>query len=293
MKNETDHTTHSRSVLGRLLREPLLHFLALGALLFGVHSAMNVGEAEEDEKLIRITAAEMEWLKETWTRQWQRPPDEKEFSALVSDYIKEALLEREARELGLDLNDTIVRRRLAQKMEFIIDDTVRLSEPGEEELKRIYHDNSTKFESPARASFTQIYFRTEEAANQAKATLAEGDPEGFGEPSLLEREFRRTDSSEIEMLFGPEFKQQLIGLHPSTDWQGPIPSSYGFHVVRLDEVVPSEPKPFDQVRNKVLEEWTRIEKSRRREDYFAGLMEKYEIVLEDSIPQLLPSPMER
>jgi hypothetical protein len=145
------------------LKEPLLHFLVAGGLLFAVYAWLNrVGG--EAPGVVRITAAEVHWLKETWARQWQRPPSEQELRGVVADYVKEVLLAREARALGLDENDTVVRRRLAQKLEFLVQDTVRLAEPREDELCQLYDASRTRYHTPARLSFTHIYFKTEVAA---------------------------------------------------------------------------------------------------------------------------------
>ena len=113
----------------RLLKEPLLHFLVLGALLFAVYSWLNrsLPDNKSAAGTVRITSNEIAWLKETWSRQWQREPTRDELRGLVTDFLKEELLAREARALGLDQNDTIVRRRLAQKLEFLVQDTSRLA----------------------------------------------------------------------------------------------------------------------------------------------------------------------
>ena len=117
----------------RWLQEPLLHFLVGGAILFGIHAWVNPGSADSDtaSRQIRIGAGEVRWLAETWERQWRRPPTQEELNGLVSNLLREELLAHEAKELRLDENDTIVRRRLAQKLEFMIQDTARLAEPTE------------------------------------------------------------------------------------------------------------------------------------------------------------------
>jgi hypothetical protein len=117
-----------------------LHFLLVGGLLFAAYAWLD-GGSDATPRVVRITAVEVNWLKDTWARQWQRPPSEQELRGMVADYAKEALLARHAHELGLAENDTVVRRRLAQKMEFLVQDTARLAEPGEDELRQLYDDN--------------------------------------------------------------------------------------------------------------------------------------------------------
>jgi hypothetical protein len=155
----------------RWVNEPLLHFLVLGGLLFGAHGWINRGNGDPPP-VVRVTAAEVNWLAETWTRQWQRKPSEQELRGLVADYVREELLAREAEEIGLGENDTIVRRRLAQKMEFLLQDTARLVEPGEDELRRLYHADMARYQTSARISFTQIFFKTETGARTGLAHVA-------------------------------------------------------------------------------------------------------------------------
>ncbi|HSO46879.1 MAG TPA: peptidyl-prolyl cis-trans isomerase, partial [Rhizobiaceae bacterium] len=154
----------------RWITEPLLHFLLAGGLLFAAYAWLNRGGADEP-RVVHITAAEVTWLKESWTRQWQRPPSEQELRGLVTDYLKEELLAREAKEMGLDEDDTIVRRRLAQKMAFLVQDTARLAEPGEEVLRRFYDARRAQYQAQARISFMQLYFETEAAARRALGEL--------------------------------------------------------------------------------------------------------------------------
>ena len=128
----------------RLLKEPLLHFLVLGALLFGAYAWLNRGASARQENgagTVRITTTEVAWLADTWARQRQRPPTREELRGMVTEYLKEELLAREARAMGLDEDDLVVRRRLAQKLEFLVQDTSRLAEPTDEELLRLYEAN--------------------------------------------------------------------------------------------------------------------------------------------------------
>src|SRR5262245_28837584 len=143
-----------------LLKEPLLHFLLAGAALFMGYAWINQARSPETGKTahIQISAGALRWLEENWTTQWQRPPTPEELRGLIADYLNEQLLAREARALGLEDNDVIIRRRLAHKLTFLIDDTMRRAEPTESELERFYVANAQRFRSGARISFTQVYF---------------------------------------------------------------------------------------------------------------------------------------
>ena len=173
-----------------VLKEPLLHFLLAGAALFGAYAWMNRAAENPNAKAatqIRV-AADAQWLAENWTTQWRRPPTQEELRGLIADYLNEQLLAREARALGLDDNDVIVRRRLAQKLTFLIDDTLRRAEPSENELQQFYEAHAQRFRSDARISFTHIYFSPErradahsDAKDALKATARGGAPPPTGE----------------------------------------------------------------------------------------------------------------
>ncbi|MCK6474232.1 MAG: peptidyl-prolyl cis-trans isomerase [Planctomycetes bacterium] len=274
----------------RFLREPLLHFLLAGALLFGAHAWITPG-AVEAPRTVRISEAEVRWLKETWARQWQRPPSEQELRDLVSDYVKEVLLAAEARELGLDDNDTIIRRRLAQKMEFIVKDTARLDEPDERVLRALFEELHATFQAPARISFTQLFFKSEAAAREGLAALASNPAADPGERTLLEREHFQSDETAMTAQFGHEFSSWVIS-QAAGDWRGPVASAYGFHLVRITERLEARQRPFEEVRFQVAEEWHRRHQTQVNDAYLAGLFRKYDLVLDESVKALVGPPPE-
>ena len=266
-------------------KEPLLHFLIVGGLLFALYGWLNPGPGNEP-RVVRITAAEVNWLKGTWAGQWQRPPNEQELRGLVTNYLKEELLSHEARELGLDENDTVVRRRLAQKMEFLVQDVAQLAEPAEDELRQFYDANRTHYQAPARISFTQIYFKTETAARQGLEKLATHSKAEVGDPILLEREYTRIDEQTVTSLFGPEFSDSLFVLDPGR-WQAPVASGFGFHLVRVSEREPAQPRPYEEVRAQVLNEWYRSHQAKANEQFFADLLKKYDVIVDETIKPLI------
>ena len=267
------------------LKEPLLHFLVAGGLLFAAYAWLNRGGGAAPGA-VRITAAEVHWLKEMWARQWQRPPNEQELRGLIADYVKEALLAREARALGLDENDTVVRRRLAQKLEFLVQDTARFAEPREDELRQLYDASRARYRTPARLSFAHIYFKTEAAARHGLEALATSSAAELGDRSLLERDYAHADEQTVTSLFGGEFASQVFALEPG-QWHGPIASGYGFHLVQISERHVAQPRPFDEVRAQVLDEWQRAQQAKANAQFLARLLQKYEVVVEESMKPLL------
>lgn len=273
-----------------LLREPLFHFLLIGALLFFGYGFFN-HEPAASLRTVQITAAEANWLKETWVRQWHRPPTEEEFQSVLVGYLKETLLAREAEAMGLAQNDTIIRRRLAQKMEFIVRDTPQIPDPEVDVLRRFYDANPSQYRQPAHVSFTQIFFKTLPAAKLALEQLPARSPDSLGDPSMLPRELVGADLQTVRSQFGEAFGAQLFALE-SGQWQGPLASTYGYHLVRINERQEALARPFAEIRAQVLEDWQRDQQDKAGERYFAELRKKYTVVVDDSLKPLLGSTLE-
>ena len=284
----------------KFYRDPLLHFAVAGALLFIGYTLMNRGEKDPSTEPVHIGNGEVRWLKETFANQWQRTPTDDELRGLVAGFVEEELLAREAKTLGLDQKDTIVRRRLAQKLTFLVDDTSRVAEPSDEELRQFYNINAERFRLESRVSFTQIFFnpaRRQHAETDAKAALvlistADGNDRAatMGDPTLLETEFHDVDAQTISNLFGPDFARSVF-LVKLGSWAGPLKSGYGVHLVQKTDLRPATLRPFPEVRSKVLEEWRRQRENQTKAQYLGKLREKYGVVTEDSVSALLPTPL--
>ncbi len=139
----------------KLLREPLLHFAVAGLLIFGAWRLLGV-PADAPEKIV-VSSATVGQLANLFERTWQRPPTPQEIDGLIEDHIREEVFYREAKKLGLDENDTVIRRRLRAKMEFIDDNSAALAAPSDAELERYMADNPAQFEIEPRFGFRQIF----------------------------------------------------------------------------------------------------------------------------------------
>jgi len=270
----------------RWLREPLLHFALGGALLFAVYALLE-RPAPASLAPVRIGAGEMKWLATTWQRQWGREPTADELRVLVSNLVKEELLAREAREMRLDENDTIVRRRLAQKLEFVLHDTARLAEPSEAELRRFYQASPEAFLTEPRVSFTQIYFRSERRGAAAAALpklvgTGSADAARLGDRLLIEAEFRDAEPQAVAAAFGPDFARAVFELPPG-DWHGPLESGYGVHLVRVAAARPAQRRDFEEVRPLVLERWREHQQREAEARFLERLMAKYPVLIDDSV----------
>ena len=283
------------------LKEPLVHFLLAGALLFGVYGWFNDGTDVEShkERIVYITKGQVEWLNQTWTRQKGRPPNEDELQEMLAGYLKEELLAREARELKLDENDTVVRRRLAQKMDFMVKDSAQLAEPGEEELRRLYESYPERFQYPARITFTHIFFnrdkrdtRVEADAREALEHLSRFVPESVadvGDRFLSQYEFHEAEEQAVSSVFGPQFARHVFTVEPGA-WQGPIESAYGLHLVYVTKSEPARLPDFVTVKNEVLTLWRQQRDQEGQEQYFSALLKKYDVVIDESVKSLV-SPL--
>ena len=275
----------------RWLNEPLLHFLVLGALLFGIHGWLHRGESSLDNGgPVRITTKDIAFLAETFQRQRQREPTPEELRVMIAVFLKEELLGREARAMGLDQNDLVIRRRLAQKVEFIVEDSTRVAEPTDAELQRSYKANLELYQVPARISFTHVFFDPEKrhaAAADARAALAalsRGAPvaRDTGDPFALDAYVRDDDRRTVAGQFGEQFANAVFVLKPGA-WNGPITSSFGLHLVRVTEAKPMRQLEFSEVRPQVRQRWRDEHQREANQQYFATLLKKYGVVVDGDL----------
>ncbi|MGX5805964.1 peptidylprolyl isomerase [Bradyrhizobium sp. Arg314] len=281
------------------LREPLLHFAVVGAILFGGYSWLQESSvAATAVQPVRIGEGDVRWLKQTWSSQWLRQPTAEELKGLVDDFLNEKLLAREAEEMGLEQDDSIIRRRLAQKLKFLVEDTAQLAEPSEAELRQFYAANPAHFETPGKLSFRQIYFDPEhrkDASADAQVALAAlnatgGTDAAAGDRLLFGDSFDNTDELALSGMFGRDFAREVIALEPG-EWRGPVKSGYGFHLVLVTERTPTVLKPFETVRDAVLGEWRGAKQTELSRDYLVELRRKYAVEVDDSVKAMLgPEP---
>jgi hypothetical protein len=273
------------------LNEPLIHFLCIGALIFILYSAFQQEEKPLDQYKSVITAADISRLSDNWSARWKRPPTESELKGIVDAYIKEEVYYREALALGLDQNDTILRRRLMQKMEFLSNDLAELNQPDETVLNRYFFDNQDNYKLPARISFTHILFSTDKrgamALADAKQVLSEIDvpraPER-GDRFMMGYDFGQETSLAVARIFGFGFSERLFSLETGS-WQGPIESGYGFHLVRISEKIDAQLPEFASVIEQVRRDWMFAQRQKVNQEIYEQFKKRYEIVVENAPKQ--------
>jgi PPIC-type PPIASE domain len=280
-----------------LLREPLVHFVGAGAVLFAAYAWFSRDQVDTGGvEPVRVTDGDVRWLVETWSKQWLREPSPNELRGMIADLVNEELMAREALEMGLEKDDTIVRRRLAQKLKFLVEDTAHFDEPTEDELRSYYASHADRFKAPATVSFTQVFFNpagrddASAAAETSLVALQNGRNGGLaatiGDRFLLDGEFQDLDLSAVSGMFGPEFAAALFGLE-SGAWSGPIRSAYGLHLVFISKTSPAVPRPFEEVRGALLADWWREKEETASRVYMDRLRAKYGIELDAEVEVLL------
>jgi peptidyl-prolyl cis-trans isomerase C len=289
-------TGHSRlrrslSTVKRWLREPLLHFLLIGLVLFGVYAYTNRGRIGiESPRQIVLSLDELATMTAYFESQWHRRPTPQEFQAMVEDKIKQEVLYREGLVMGLDKGDTIVKRRMAQKVQFLAEDVAAAHDPSTAELKAWFEKNTDKFALPSRYSFRHVYFSPDKRgtnahddATKALARIA-GQPEDSPLiPSMADR-FMFQDyygdraPSAIAKEFGPQFAVALEKLKPGS-WQGPIESGYGWHLVFVDTVIPGRIPAFEEVESEVKTAWLGDQKAQAWQKAYQEMRAKYTVLL--------------
>ena len=258
-----------------LIRDPLVSFLFAGTLLFFITDWFS---RDDDAYQIQVSANEVQRLSDQWSLQMRRPPNKQELDGLISAFVKEEIYYREALKLNLDANDTIVRRRLVQKLTFLTEDIATNEPPAVEALQSFYAKQIDKYIEPAKFSFAHRYFSSDRRDNsQAVASQALTDTTIKGDPFMLQKEYAQRSKRDVGNLFGRDFAEKLAELPTSDEWQGPLKSAYGWHVVKLLNVAPERVQPINEVIEKVKIDWQQAERKVANESYFTNLKAKYSI----------------
>jgi hypothetical protein len=273
----------------KLIREPLFHFLLLGAVIFFIAGRSRSVAVPSGEKIV-VTQSQIESIVVGFSRTWMRPPTKEELQGLVNDYVRDEVLYREARTMGLDQDDVIVRRRMRQKFEFLVEDmAARTGPPSDQELEVYLRQHADKYSEEPSFGFEQIFFSREKrgASAEAEATAMLArlkgksaiDIENLGDPFLLPSQFEKTSAGETARLFGEKFTNELTKTLLGT-WAGPIESSYGLHLVRVNARIPEVAPPLANVRESVLRDLLSDRRKQELDTQYEKLRARYTVVVE-------------
>lgn len=267
----------------KILREPLLHFLLVGAALFLLFSLVNDQVPDGTDDQIRVSAGRIQQFENIFTKTWQRPPSANELKGLIDDFVIEEIYYRQAVAMGIDRDDTVIRRRLRQKFEFLTDDMAAASIPTDDELAAYLAANAAAFFTDTTYTFEQVYINPDRIniASELTAMLAALRAGGAvpGDSGLLPAYFKATPARVVDGSFGKGFAENLDTL-PLDEWQGPIESGLGLHLVRLEERVAGTLPDLAGIRPIVEREWANEKRLEARQSINEQLLNDYEVVIE-------------
>jgi len=277
------------SRIRRWLREPLLHFLLAGALVFAVYELLNpaagrIGRVNQ----ITLTQDDLRQLAVHWLAQGRSLPTTAEMRELVEERVRQEILSREAVALGLDKDDEIIKRRLVQKMDFLAQDLAALQAPSDAELRAWYGQNSDRFALPPRASFRHLYFALDRPGARERSGAAldkiAGKPAdapevaGVADPFMFQDYYAERTPEQVAREFGPPFAKALFQLKPGA-WQGPVRSGYGWHLVFVAAIEPRRVPAFEEVGTDVKSAWLDQKQREIKRATFDAMRARYTVVV--------------
>lgn len=271
-----------------ILREPLVHFLVIGAVLFALFRLVD--DAPPSTAEIVVTRGQIDQLATSFRLVWQRPPTEQELQGLIEDHIREEVLYREAVALGLDRDDKVIRRRMRQKLEFLAEDLSAQIEPDEESLQTWFAEHPDAYVIDERFSFQQIYLSPDRRGDSLDDDIAqmlrtlstaneEVDITTLGDPILLPDAFTAMARSRVEQTFGTSFATSLQDAATGS-WVGPLESGYGLHIVHVAERFPRGMPELAEVRAAVARDWSAAQQQNTLDAHYQALRQAYTIRVE-------------
>lgn len=279
----------SKGFIARAMREPLVHFVVAGFALFLVYALLHPERfAADTSHRIELSATDVGTVELAFIARWQRPPTPTELRGLLASEVRNEILSREAIALGLDKDDVIVKRRLAQKMEFLADDTSGLRDPTPAELRAWFDLRRSEFEPAPRITFRHVFFSTdqrgakaEEEARKALTSVSDRrDAVPRGDPFMYQDYYAAQTEAQVAQVFGSDFAKTLFS-SATQRWSGPLASGLGWHIVRAEELKPGEVPSYEDVEAEVRERWMFEQRDAAKLAAFEAMLARYEVVLPD------------
>jgi hypothetical protein len=269
----------------QLWREPLLHFLLIGAALFLYYDIVGEGYSEAPAQRIHVTSGQVTQLAANFQRSRMRQPTRDELDAMVDSHVREEIFYREAMAMGLDQNDPMVRRRMRMKLEFMLED-LSGQDASDDALSEFLQQDPDRFREEAKVSLQQVYVdpdRRPDLQNDAMQLLEMlndgGDPEALGDRTLLPRTYQLTSQSIVARDFGDEFAREVVSL-PTGDWSGPLYSPFGAHLVIVDARIDARLPELGEIRDEVLREYLAEKRAQQKNLAYEKLRDGYEVVVD-------------
>ena len=267
-----------------LLREPVLHFLLIGLVVFAAYG--RLAPHEKSGVRIVVTQSMVDSMALEYQKRWSRPPTEQELASVVDVYVRDEILYREGMSLGLDRDDPVIKRRVRQKLEVIAEEQLARDAPTDADLAAYLEKNAERFARPGTVSFEQIYFAAATPAAEVEAARAAAvrgsDPARLGQPTMLPPSAQNAPLDLAARDFGREFASELEKL-PLDKWAGPLRSAFGQHLVRVSARTPAQNPPLAEVRAAVAREWENERRMASLTENYKALRARYEVVIEAAV----------
>jgi hypothetical protein len=278
------------------LREPLVHFFALSAALFLVWPLIADRIAPAPNTIV-ITQGDMQRAIEVFVKTHLRTPNQAELADLTEQQIQTAVLYREGLALGLDRDDEIIRRRIEQKLKFMIDDVADQTTPTDTELQHFLDTHPALFAAEPSIAFSQVYLNPSQhgahlaadaAALRAKLNASDGRLDYAADSDVLPvpNDFEATQMHVVADMFGDDFAAAVANIPPGT-WAGPIPSGYGQHLVLIRQRIAGTPPRLAAIRDAVLREWQNAHREDANNAAYQQMRAKYSIRVD--MPTAIPA----
>jgi len=279
-----------RNRLIQLAKEPLIQFLLIGACIYGAAELYGAPDEAVIDRTIVVDAGRIETFISEWQRRWNRPPTRQELDRVIENFVREDILYRQAVAMGLNEDDPVTRRRMAQKLEFLTNDIALFKEPAEGELEQFFEDTIELYREPGLISFSQVFLnpdaREDSTLDDAAALLAQLKAAGVPDPATLEAGDRvmlqsyypQVSELDIRRWLGSGFSEAVMELAPER-WHGPVLSGYGVHLVYVYSREEAPPPVFADVRQVVLENWQSEQQEKFQVEFFESLKSRYDIVI--------------
>ncbi|MET0988594.1 MAG: peptidylprolyl isomerase [Steroidobacteraceae bacterium] len=272
------------SKLRKLLREPLVHFITAGFVVFALYGGLKRSSPEDQPQRIEINADDVRRIEISWQARWQRLPTPDELRNLIDEQVKEEILYREALALGLEKEDMIIKRRLAQKMDFLAEDVANLREPAPGELESWFAKNRDQFAPPPLVTFHHLFFASDKRGTSAEADAqralasTRGKDASGGDPFMFQSAYTVQTPEQVVRFFGSKFAARIFREQPG-GWRGPIESGYGWHLVWIDALTPAEPPSLESVAEQAKSEWVSEQRAQAKQATFDAIRARYEVVV--------------
>jgi parvulin-like peptidyl-prolyl isomerase len=285
----------TETMLKKLLHEPLIHFCFIGIVLFALFGMVGESESDRDNRLV-VTQAHVDRLVKTFQKRWSRMPGQAEVKNLVEGFIRQEILYREALAIGLDKDDAVVRRRMAQKIDFMFKDIATPSEPDDAQLQDYLKKHPEKFTRPPRYTFSHVYLnadkRGDKVIDDAKQLLArlqqsanKPDLSTAGDALMLDHHYTDFSQPEVARLFGQQFSEKLNTIGPG-QWTGPLDSAYGVHLVNVQQRTDTRLPTLVEIRDQVKREYIFDRQRDANEQFYNNLRKRYEVIVEQPLEEL-------